>query len=281
MISAVFKTLDLLLPSVASNIAYKFMSNPRVHKLRQFEEEALSTARHSRVKFKKFEIQSYQWGDENNPTIFLIHGWEGQAGNFGALINILLDKGYHIVAFDGPSHGKSTKKNTSMFEYADFISSMFPKYNPSAIISHSFGSVTAVFALTENPEVMVNQWFLVTTPFNFKDRIRDIKRTLGVTDRTVSRLIKKIESSTNQRIDEMNMQFMASKLSSVRETTIIHSKSDRVIPISDARASQKAIPESTLIELEKMGHYGILWSDELKDIISNKLAPAKKTAIPT
>lgn len=161
-----------------------------------------------------------------------------------------------------------------MFEYADFITERVKTHQPRHIISHSFGSVTTIFALTRNPDIHLDQWFLVTTPNNFKDRINIMKAALGVTDRTVSRLIRLIETSPQYSVDELNMEFMGSQLTNLNEATIIHSKSDKVLPIEDARKAQQSIPNSTLIELDGLGHYGILWSDELKKILKEKVKPA-------
>ena len=46
---------------------------------------------------------------------------------------------------------------------------------------------------------------MVTTPHNFRERINDVSKALNVTDRTVGRLIKMIEDSTNEHIDDLNM----------------------------------------------------------------------------
>ena len=38
----IFKILDFFAPGIAAKIAYRFMSNPRVRKLRGFEEDILA-----------------------------------------------------------------------------------------------------------------------------------------------------------------------------------------------------------------------------------------------
>lgn len=247
------------------------MSNPQVRKLREFEEEVLAQSSQEVFRFRGFDIQSYFWGLEGNPVIFLVHGWEGQAGNFGALVQLLLDKGYYVIAFDGPSHGRSTKAPTSMFEYADLITEMIGKYRPTRIISHSFGTVTSVFGLLNNPEVHLEQWFIITTPSNFKDRIEGVKKTIGVGHRTVKRLIRLLEDSTGHKIDDMNVDTMGPQLKNAKEVVLIHSRADKIIPIEDSRKAQRALPNAELMELDELGHYKILWSDELKDILAKRL----------
>ena len=57
----------------------------------------------------------------------------------------------------------------------------------------------------------------------------------------------------------------------VSEALIVHSKKDKVLPIALARKLHKDFPLSELIELENLGHYTILWSEDLKEIISIRL----------
>ncbi|MBN4081707.1 alpha/beta fold hydrolase [bacterium AH-315-C07] len=247
------------------------MSNPRVRKLRDFEEIILDNSRKERVQFKNFDIQTYRWGDSENRLVFLIHGWEGQAGNLAALVDLLLQKKYQVVAFDAPSHGKSSNGKTYMFEFAEFVSIMLKEYHPHAIISHSFGGVTTAAALRRNKDIHIKQWFLVTTPHNFKDRIKDISDFLGVTDRTINRLIKIIEIDTGESIEMLNMSEYCGNLTNVSEALIIHSKEDKVLSVNLSRKVHKDFPQSKLFELDDLGHYTILWSEELKEIISTNL----------
>jgi pimeloyl-ACP methyl ester carboxylesterase len=267
--------LDLILPSLAAKKVYHIMSNPRIHKQREFEKEAISGSVKEKIKFKDFDILKYSWGNSANKTALLIHGWEGQSGNFGALIELLLHKGYYIIAYDAPSHGHSSRGNTSMFEYAEFVHEIFKTVRPGIIISHSFGSVTAAFALKENPDIKIDQWFLITTPSHFKDRIHDIAVFIGISHRTVNRLTNRLEKELNISLDKLNMGEYAGNLNNLKEAIIIHSQSDGVIPIEKARKAHEAIPQSELIELEDLGHYRILWSKRLKQILEERIPSLK------
>lgn len=275
LLKALFPILDRVAPAISAHIAYRFMSNPQVRKLRDFEEEVLAQSEKKRIDFKGFEIQAYAWGDPCQPLAFLIHGWEGQSGNFGALVPILLEKGYCVMAFDGPSHGKSSKGNTGMFEYAELITEMMAEYHPQILVSHSFGSVSTVYSLLRNTDLEIAQWFAITTPYSFRERLADIKAFLGITDRTGDRVIKKLERYSGHKIEEMNMAVMGPRLKNVKELTIIHSKTDRVLRIEAARKSAKVLPNAELIELDGVGHYAILWAEETKNILKEGLKEAK------
>ncbi len=67
------------------------------------------------------------------------------------------------------------------------------------------------------------------------------------------------------------MKVYGGNLNNLQKATIIHSKGDRVIPVEKSRMTHKAIPQSELIELEELGHYRILWSEQLLNILDEKL----------
>jgi len=266
-----FQFLDLFFPSIAAKQIYNFMSNPRVRKLRDFEEKILDNSRKEGVKFKNFDIQTYRWGDTENRLVFLIHGWEGQAGNLAGLVDLLLQNKYQVMAFDAPGHGKSSNGKTNMFEFTEFASIMFKEYHPDVIISHSLGSVTTAGVLRRNGDIHLKQWILVTAPHNFKDKMKEVSDLLGVTHRTTNRLIKMVEKDAGESIEMLNMKEYCGNLKNLSEALIVHSKEDKVLPIELARKVHKDFPKSRLIELEGLGHYTILWSEELKEIISKSL----------
>jgi pimeloyl-ACP methyl ester carboxylesterase len=261
--------MDRIWPSFLANQVYHFMSNPNIRKLRDFEEVILDRSHRERVTYGDFELQTYAWGEPKNETILMIHGWEGQAGNFGALVDILLEKNYYVVSYDGPSHGRSSKGNTSMFEMGEVATFFMEKYQPNYLISHSFGSISTLYGLARHPELLVKKWLVVTTPYNFKDRLQGVADYLGVTDRTIKKVIQKVEADTGESVEVMNVDDYSVHLTdSLKEVVIVHSKTDKIIPIEDSRKVQKAFgARANLIELDNIGHYSILWCDPLKEMV--------------
>lgn len=247
------------------------MSYPKVKKLRESEEYVLKIARNERVKYKEVSLTRYEWGKENKKTAFLVHGWEGQTGNFASLIPTLLEAGYRVVSIDAPSHGSSSNGKTNMFELSKILIYHFKKEKPEMVISHSFGSVNVARVLRFSPEVFVKSWFLVTTPNNFKSRINEMAVKFGLNQTVVKKLISKIELDVDENIDHLNMVFYCNQLKNVDKAIIIHSKVDKVLPIKGAIEVTKSFKQSTLYMLEGLGHYSILWSEELRSILKNEL----------
>ena len=247
------------------------MSNPRIRKFREAEDAILKSSRTEFISYKDFNLKRYEWGVHNNRSAFLVHGWEGHSGNFASLIPVLLEADYRVISIDAPSHGHSSIGRTNMFEFSEILISQFEKEKPQLILSHSFGSVNVGRVLTQYPELKTKLWVLVTTPNNFKSRINELSSNFNLSKRVTKKLIQKIEEDVSERIDDLNMVTYCREIFNLEKAIIIHSKSDKVLPIKNARAVNRAFKQSKLIELDNYGHYSILWSEELMTVLKNEL----------
>ena len=52
-------------------------------------------------------IAAYEWGEESNPPVFLVHGGFDFAGTFDGLAPRLADAGWRVIAHDQRGHGDS------------------------------------------------------------------------------------------------------------------------------------------------------------------------------
>ena len=112
--------LSNLFPSIFTTLAFNQLTNPQVKKLRENELAILNKAIQEDFQFKNFNIKTYKWGTGQD-SVLLIHGWEGQAGNFSDLVEKLTQRNFTVYAFDGPSHGYSSKGGTSLFEFSELV----------------------------------------------------------------------------------------------------------------------------------------------------------------
>ena len=266
------KYLQYVFPSLVARKIYNHMSHPRERKLIKHEELMLNSADKEFFEYKGFSLVRYEWGKENSKTAFLVHGWEGQTGNFAALIPVLLKADYRVISIDAPSHGKSSIGKTSMFEFSKILIIQFEKEKPELVVSHSFGSVNVGKVLRKLPELNIKTWIMVTTPNNFKSRIDELSSKFNLSKKVTYKLIQKIQEDVNENIEDLNMVTYCSEISNLEKAIIIHSISDKVLPIEGARAVNESFKQSKLIELNNYGHYSILWSDELKSLLMNQIS---------
>lgn len=263
------KIASTLFPNVLANFAYEQLTNPQVRKLRPHEQIILDQAQKERVKFRGFDIQMYKWGQPINEAIFLVHGWEGQAGNFSDLIPQLLAANYYVIAFDGPAHGFSSKGKTSPFDFKDLVAQLIKKYNFKKLISHSFGGVATTAALFDNPQLSIDKYILLTTPDKFSQRIDTVVKNVGVTQKVKELLIQRIETEKNIEIQSLSVSKYVKEIK-VNKALIIHDKHDKVIPLAYAEEVCNNWGASCQLKvIEGTGHFRILRTKSvIQDIIT-------------
>ena len=256
-----------LFPNSITSFAYKQLTNPQVRKLRPNELATLAKADKEKYKFKDFEIQLYTWqgGDKK---ILLIHGWEGQAGNFSDLVEELIINGYTVYSFDGPSHGFSSQGSTSLFEFTELVGLLIRKTKVKILVSHSFGGVATTYALFTNPDLHIDKYVLLTTPDKFTERIDDVSELVGITNKVKNRLIDRLEKEIKLDVKTLNVSTFV-KTIAVKEALIIHDKNDKVIPISRSRNVNNNWSVSKFKEIEGTGHFRILRTKEVIDKVIN------------
>jgi len=226
-----------IFPALFTKFAYNQLTNPQIKKLRANELITLNKSEQNDFLFKNFKIKTYKW-DNGGEAILLIHGWEGQAGNFADLIEKLIKKGYTIFSFDGPSHGFSSKGKTSLFDFSELVAVLIRKFEVKKLVSHSFGGVATTLALHNNLDLKIEKYALLTTPDKFSERIDDVSNRVGISKKVVKRLIAKLEKENNFDVAALSVSNFVKNIN-VDKSLIIHDKNDKVIPISQSRNVHK------------------------------------------
>ncbi|MBF9221299.1 alpha/beta hydrolase [Hymenobacter ruricola] len=110
-------------------------------------------------------LQGYRWG--NGPrTVLLVHGWEGSPTDFRDLVPALLHRGYTVVAFDMPAHGRSEGLETNLVEMRQALLDYTRSAGlPFAIIAHSMGGIAAALLLTDS-STSVEKFAFVASPLS-------------------------------------------------------------------------------------------------------------------
>ncbi|HAP63263.1 MAG TPA: hypothetical protein DCR93_28435 [Cytophagales bacterium] len=263
MNKALIQFLSAVAPSAVVSMAYKTLANPQIKKLRPHEIDVLDQAKKERFAFKGFDIQLYAWGT-GEKTILLIHGWEGQAGNFADIIDRLRQANYRVYAFDAPSHGFSSRGKTSLFEFTELAGVMIRKYGVDTLMSHSFGGVATTYALFQNQDLLIDKYVLLTTPDRFMDRIQYVSDSLGIPEKVKNRLVDRLNRETGQNAEDLNVSDFVKSVQ-VKQALILHDKNDKVIPLASSQQVCRGWGSCRLVEVEGTGHFRILREASVMD----------------
>jgi len=206
-------------------------------------------------------VATYKWG-ESDKRVLLIHGWSGRGPQLGAFVEPLLAKGYEVITFDAPGHGRTPGKTSSIFRITDALLAVVKHTGPiDAVITHSFGAMVLAYAIrhagfTTKRAVCISS---PTTPLFLIDRFCEV---MQVTDKVKQAFIYYI----NRRFgDDVLARLSADKnmAGSTIPALIIHDKDDHDVPYEFGQQLANAWPGAKLHLTEGLGHRRILRNREL------------------
>ncbi len=97
-------------------------------------------------------VQGYRWNKGGKKRALIAHGFNSCVSGFGHYVQPLIEKGYEVLAFDAPAHGRSTGKQINAVLYKEMIIFINQKYGPiQSFMGHSFGGLAVSLALEEIP----------------------------------------------------------------------------------------------------------------------------------
>jgi pimeloyl-ACP methyl ester carboxylesterase len=98
------------------------------------------------------DIYSEQHGDENKPTLVLVHGAPDRSTGFRDLLTYLAD--WCVILYDRRGYGRSANvpQARAMIDHASDLIAIVESFEvPPVVIAHSFGSNIAMLAATLRP----------------------------------------------------------------------------------------------------------------------------------
>src|SRR5215211_919618 len=128
-------------------------------------------------------IRGYRWNYPADKKVMILHGFESSVINFDRYINPLIKKGYEVLAFDAPAHGRSTGKKITVVTYKNFVHYIWDHFGPiDSFIAHSFGGLALSLALEEIPHSSSARLVLIAPAAETKTAIDNFFRLLQLDD---------------------------------------------------------------------------------------------------
>jgi hypothetical protein len=84
------------------------------------------------------------------PRVYLLHGWDGSAGDFAELAEALAGAGFRAIALDAPGHGEADGDSANVALFAQTLMAAVQALGAAhGIVGHSMGAASASLALTQ------------------------------------------------------------------------------------------------------------------------------------
>ena len=252
--------LHRLAPELAFRATWRLFTTPRRIAVKPWETAALATARAARVPFEGGELAAYEWGPSDAPVVLLVHGWEHRAAFWGRFGAALAAAGYRAVAFDGPAHGASPGRCTTLVQFARAVQTIidWTAAPTHAVVAHSFGAAATVALPTRfNDGAALPRLVLLAAPGSLLRVAERFAALLRLPAAAVTRMSRHIRERYGREPDEFSLTRVGPMLP-VGRALLLHDRADEFVPFAEAEQVAAAWPAITFEPTTGLGHNGIL-----------------------
>lgn len=277
IISMYFKVLSSISPRLAGKKAFKLLQKPRRLKFKPREEAFYKKSHSYEVDTPYGIITCYEVGEPSGDLVFLVHGWESNAGSMSGVGKQLAENGHRVISMDLPAHGKNKGTHTNLFECKEVLKSIIYRINPEkpfSIVSHSFGSAVATFALSEI-DYALDQFICLTSPDKLSSLFEIFKDMFKLPRKAYTNMISHIEPLFGMPLENITVEKLIPGVD-YNQLSIIHDVHDKVLNIEFSKKILHGRPRAELITIEGSGHYRMLWNDEVYAHIVKRLTSIKQ-----
>ena len=250
------KLCALISPKLATIYAAKLFTTPIKHKIpkRELEMDLRSIQKRIYIPSINKNIMVYEYG-KSEKKILLVHGWSGRGTQLFKIADALLEKGYSIVSFDAPAHGKSEGKTTIMSEFIESILEIEKQYGPFEItIGHSLGGMSVLNSIKDG--LKVKKAVIIGSGDIVQDILDEFIFKLGLKPEISIRLRDYFETKYQVKMDEFSA-YKATKEIEI-PVLVIHDENDPEVSVKAGIHIHEHLKNGSLFLTEGLGHRKVL-----------------------
>ncbi|MEO5947326.1 MAG: alpha/beta hydrolase [Chitinophagaceae bacterium] len=148
-----YKTKFILLTSIsqrkAAEKAFELFCTPQTRNKKKLP-KIFETAERLQLKVDGITVRGWRFNSPAERKVLILHGYESSVTNFDRYVKPLVSKGYEVLAFDAPAHGRSDGKKITAPLYKETIKEINKNFGPvQSYIAHSFGGLAISLALED------------------------------------------------------------------------------------------------------------------------------------
>lgn len=256
-VRATAKLLAQVSPALATAFCARLFTTPFRHKLpkRELEMEAGSRQETLHVPSIEKDIVVYHYG-EGAKKVLLVHGWSGRGTQLAKIADAYRAKGYGVVSFDAPAHGKAPGSTTLMPEFIASIHEIYRRFGPfDTIVGHSLGGMAVLNALSDG--LSVRSAAIVGSGDVIRDIFDDFIRRMEL-DAAFSRRMK---TYFERKFPGKDMEDYSGYLNAKQvaiPVLVVHDTDDHDVPVGCAYHIADHLKNGKLMITSGLGHRKIL-----------------------
>lgn len=254
-----FPKAERFVPSLAHRYFLKIFFSPLRYGVPEKERKAEEYATKFDLTVGGKRIQGYSWGTSREGYILFIHGWAGRATQFRRFVKPVTEAGLRMVAFDGPAHGNSEGKDTTILEFEEALKKIYEREGePVAVIAHSFGGGAALFAAMNG--LPIRKLINISSPTIGDEIISTYLKAINGSPATGDFFKDYMVKTFGKTFDEFTALHFVRHLPRPIDLLLIHDADDKEVVIRHAEELLKVYP-AKLIRTRGLGHTRILKDD--------------------
>lgn len=265
-VSLATRGLSFLSPALAARLFAFFFTRPGRQKLPQHERDWLLQAAAQPMRLASGEeVPLYEWrgapcllgvrDEAPLPTVLLVHGFGGRAGQMGGFAAPLVAAGYRVVAFDAPAHGAAEGARSSLPEMLEVTKEVAARFGTLAgVVAHSNGAAAVIAALTQG--LQAEKVALLAPMPDLESYMKRLARQLGFSPRVAQIAQKRIETRYGLPFSALKASRLAPQL--LQPALILQDRTDRTVPLAEVEELAQNWPSAQLLVSSGLGHRRLL-----------------------
>jgi pimeloyl-ACP methyl ester carboxylesterase len=248
-----FRVAGAVAPGAAARLARKLFFTPPRAPMRDEERAMLACGEPFALEVGGQRVAGRAWGE--GPTVLLVHGWGGHAGQMTPLVGPAVAAGFRAVAIDLPGHGESAGRVSSLVHFAAALERATALWKPvGGLVAHSFGAAACTYAMSRG--MPVGRAVFFAPPARFDSFWTRFRAGVGVSDEVWRRMMGASERWLGLRFDGIAPIDLAPRMTV--PLLVLVDPSDREIPFEEGAELAACWPGSVLHRAEGLGHLRIL-----------------------
>jgi pimeloyl-ACP methyl ester carboxylesterase len=212
-------------------------------------------------------VRGHRWMPGGVPLkkVLIAHGFESSSRTFDGYIAALLKKGYEVIAFDAPGHGRSGGHRILLIDYVKLFRIAGQNYGPfDSFLGHSLGGLALALYLEETPHDAATRLVLIAPAVETTTALEAFSGILHLPPEVRQEIDEYVQEITGHPFTWYSLR---RALGQIRASILyFQDEEDRITPLKGAQLVQRdGHPNIRFIFTRGLGHRKIYKDPEIMD----------------
>lgn len=248
-----FRVWTMLSKKKAAEKAFALFCTPQQRHKKPLP-KVFETAEKLHLTFDGLHLTGWRWNKGGSKKVLIVHGFESSCTNFDRYVKPLVRKGYEVLAFDAPAHGRSDGKMINAPLYKKTIEEINKKYGPvQSFMAHSFGGLATSLALENISHTDEYRLVLIAPATETSSAIDSFFQFLALDDALRPEFERLIVKRSGVSSDWFSIN---RAMRNIRAKVLwFHDEEDTTTPFADAlKVKQANYPNIDFVFTKGLGH---------------------------